>query len=48
MLLGTLSASLLGHLLTGWGGNRAEKGLGINRAGQGVLTAGYDNNKMDI
>ena len=41
MLLGTLGASLLGNLLTG---------KGINRAGEGVLRAGYGNNnsKMDF
>ena len=39
MLLGTLVASLLGNLLTG---------KGINRAGMGVLRAGYGNNKMDF
>ena len=45
MLLGTLGASLLGNLLTG---------RGINRAGEGVLRAGYGNkkgrksNKMDF
>ena len=38
MLLGTLGASSLGNLLTG---------RGINRAGKGVLRAGYGN-KMDI
>ena len=32
MLLGTLHASLLGNILTG---------RGINRAGEGVITAGY-------
>ena len=36
MLLGTLGASLLGSLLTGWGVNRAGKGRGINKAGEGV------------
>ena len=45
MLLGTLGASLLGNFLTG---------RGINRAGEGVLRAGYgnkkgrENNKMDF
>ena len=48
MLLGTLGASLLGNILTGWGINRAGKGRGINRAGEGVLRAGYGNNKMDF
>ena len=40
MLLGTLGASLLGNILTG---------RGINRAGEGVVRAGYGNkNKMDF
>ena len=47
MLLGTLGASLLGNLLTG---------KGTNRAGEGVIRAGYgrpsssalQNNKMDF
>ena len=36
MLLGTLGASLLGNLLTGWGVNRAGEGRGINKAGESV------------
>ena len=51
MLLGTLGASLLGNILTGKGIYRAGKGKakGINRAGEGVLRAGYGNdNKMDF
>ena len=48
MLLGTLGARLLGNLLTGKGINRAGKGRGINTAGEGVLRAGYGNNKMDF
>ena len=48
MLLDTLSASLLGNLLTGKVIYRAERGKGINRAGEGVLRAGYENNKMDF
>ena len=57
MLLGTLDASLLGDLLTGWGINRAGKGRGINRAGkgrginragEGILRAGCGNNKIDF
>ena len=47
MLLNTLGASLLGNLLAGKGIYRAEKGKGINRAGEGVLRAGYGN-KMDF
>ena len=43
-LLGTLGASLLGDPLIG-----NIKGKGINRAGKGVLRAGYENNnKMDF
>ena len=38
MLLGTLSANLLGNLLTG---------KGVMKAGEGVLRAGYGN-KMDF
>ena len=56
MLLGTLGASLLGNLLTGKGIYRAEKRKGINRAGEGIVRAGYghplysasQNNKMDF
>ena len=50
MLLGTLGASLLGNILTGQGIYRAGKGRwrGINRADEGVLRAGYGNNKMDF
>ena len=39
MLSGTLGASLLGNLLTG---------RGINRAGEGIIGAGYGNNKMNF
>ena len=52
MLLGKLGAGLLGNLLTGRGIYRIGKGKGkgINRAGEGVLRAGYrnNNNKMDF
>ena len=48
MLVGTLGASLLGNLLTSKGIIRAGKGWGINRAGEGILRAGYGNNKMDF
>ena len=48
MLLSTLGASLLGTFLTGRGINTVGKGRGINRAGEGVLRAGYGNNKMDF
>ena len=36
MLLGTLGASLLGNILAG---------KGINRAGEGIVRAGYGNKK---
>ena len=39
MLLGTLVASLLGNILTS---------KRINRAGEGVVRAGYGNKKMDF
>ena len=56
MLLRTLSASLLGNLLTGKVIYRAGKDKGINRAGEGVLRTGYGhpsssalhNNKMNF
>ena len=38
MLLGTLGASLPGNSLAGWG---------INRAGEGIIRAGYGNKKQD-
>ena len=52
MLLGTLDTSLLGNLLTsselyragkGKGAIATSQGRGINRAGEGVLRAGYGN-----
>ena len=48
MLLGTLGASLLVYVLTGRGVNRAGKCKGINRGGEGIVRAGYGNNKMDF
>ena len=58
MLLGTLGTSLLGNLLTVKGIYRAGKGKIINRAGEGIVRAGYDrpsssafqnnNRKMDF
>ena len=58
MLLGTLGASLLGSLLTGReaiatsqgrGIYRAGKSKGINKAGEGIVRAGYgNNNKIDF
>ena len=47
ILLGTLGSSLLGNLLTSKGIYRAEKGKGINRAGEGIVRAGHGN-KMDF
>ena len=40
MLFGKLGAGLLGNILTGWGINKAGKGRGINRAGEGIVRAG--------
>ena len=48
MLLGKLGANLLGNLLTRKGINRAGKGKGINTAGEGIVRAGYGNNKIDF
>ena len=50
MLLSTLGASFLGNILTGWGINRSGKDRGINRAGEGVVRAGYSSrsSKMDF
>ena len=51
MLLGRLGASLLGNLLTGKGVIANKRGKGTNRAGEGVIRAGYSrpsNNKMDF
>ena len=41
MLLGTLGASLLGNILTGRRTIAKRQGRGINRAGEGVVAAGY-------
>ena len=57
MLLGIWGAGLLGNLLTGKGAMttsqgrgiyRAGKCKGINRAGEGIVRAGYGNNKLDF
>ena len=48
MLLGTLGASLLGNILNRKGTYRARKYKGTNRAGEGIVRAGYGNNKMDF
>ena len=49
MLLGTLSASLLGNLLTEKGARAKSQGQGIYRAEKGkeIVRAGYGNN-MDF
>ena len=46
--LGMLLGTLVGNLLTGKGIYRAAKGKGINRADEGIVRAGYGNNKMDF
>ena len=50
MLLGTLGTSLLKNILAGKGINTAGKGRVINRAGEGIVRAGYGNHssKMDF
>ena len=45
MLLGTLGASLLGNILTGWGINRAGERALATREGRGIVRAGYGNNE---
>ena len=45
MLLGKLGASLLGNILTDKGALAKSRGRGINRAGEGVVRAGYGNKK---
>ena len=51
MLLGTLSASLLGNILAGKGMNRAGEGIVRasygNKKGRGIIRAGHGN-KMDF
>ena len=48
MLLGSLSASLLGILLTGRGIYRAGKGKGIERADYGRPSFSASQSKMDF
>ena len=45
MLLGTLGASLLGNILTGWGINRAGERALATREGRGIVRAGHGNNE---
>ena len=46
MLLGTLGASLLGNILAGKEATRSKsQGWGVNRAGEGIVRAGYGNEK---
>ena len=46
MLLSTLGASLLGNTLAGKGAIAASQGWGVNRAGEGIVGAGYWNKKV--
>ena len=57
MLVGPLGASLLGNILTGQGAivksvsketRSKRQGQEINRAGEGVVRAGYGNKKIDF
>ena len=41
MLLGTLGASLLGNIVIGKGAIAASHERGMNRAGEGIVRAGY-------
>ena len=43
MWLGILGASLLGNILVGKGAIATNHGRGINRAGEGIVRAGYGN-----
>ena len=45
MLLGTLGAGLLGNILAGKGAIETSHGRGTNRAGEGIVRAGYGNKK---
>ena len=45
MLLGTLGTRLLGNILAGKGAIATSNGRGINRAGEGLVRAGYENKK---
>ena len=45
MLLGTLCASSLRNILTCKGAIAKRQGRGINRAGEGIVRAGYANKK---
>ena len=45
MLLGTLSATVLGNILTGKGINRTGEGTISKRQDQGIVRAGYGNKK---
>ena len=47
MLLDTLGTSLLGNILAGKGAIAKRQGRGINRAGERVIRAGYDNKRQD-
>ena len=47
MLLGTSGTSSVGNLLTDREINKAGKGRGINRAGEGIVRASYGS-KMDF
>ena len=48
MLLGTLGTSLLGNVLAGKGVISKRQSRGINRAGEGVIRAGYENKRQDV
>ena len=48
MLLGTLRASLLEIILADKGAIAKNHGQGINRAGEGIVRAGYGENKKKV
>ena len=47
MLLGTLGVSLQENILAGKGEIAKRQDRGLNRAGEGVIRAGYGNKRQD-
>ena len=47
MFLGTLGASLLGNVLAGKGAIATSHGRGMNRAGEGIVRAGYGHRSLN-
>ena len=47
MFLGTLGVSLLGNVLAGKGAIATSHGRGMNRAGEGIVRAGYGHRSLN-